>query len=285
MTAALLRLVSRLPLAVLYPLAAVLYVLVYRVMRFSRDVVYANLSNAFPDKPRAEIERLASGFYRNFCDVVVEMLKSLTMSTDELSRRVMFSGEEVLLDHLRNGRPVLAATAHQSNVEWLVLAACARFGFPVEAIYRPLRSAVTERLLTSTYARFGGTLIPDRSVVKEIMRRHAESRIVFIVPDQSPNLGDDQYWTTFLNQETGFYLAPEVIAKFARYPVLFLGMKRVRRGYYEATVTALAEPPYGDQSHDLVERYVRAVETQILQQPTDWLWLHKRWKHRKPLYG
>ena len=87
-----------------------------------------------------------------------------------------------------------------------------------------------EKVTTETYTRFGGVLIDDRSVVREIMLRRSVPRVVAIVADQSPNLADHTVWVAFLNQQTAFYLAPDTIARFANYPVYFLGMRRIARG-------------------------------------------------------
>ena len=62
-------------------------------------------------------------------------------------------------------------------------------------------------------------------------------------------------------------------------------MRRLRRGYYEARFEELAAPPYSGDGTDIIERYARAVEAQIVASPGDWLWLHRKWKYRKPAYA
>jgi lauroyl/myristoyl acyltransferase len=46
----------------------------------------------------------------------------------------------------------------------------------------------------------------------------------------------------------------------------------------------LAAPPYSRDSTDIIERYAREVEAQIIASPTDFLWLHRKWKYKKPAY-
>ena len=283
MIAALLRLLSWLPLTVLHGLAPVVYLFIFYVLRLRRQVVIDNLSRAFPEKDAAERDALMRQFFRHYADVLVEMVKSITIDKQTLLDRVSFTGEKILLEHLQNGQPVLATAAHQCNIEWLLLACCARFPYPFEGIYRPLANSQFEQLTYAAHRRFGGVPIKDRAVIREIMARRNVPRVVGIVSDQSPNLGDDKYWTTFMNQDTAFYLAPEVIAKFSRYPVVFLGMERTGRGRYQVSVSRLAEPPY-ENNHEITRRYVDLVEQQIRRDPSNWLWAHKRWKHNRPLY-
>lgn len=281
----LLSLFSRLPLTVLYAFGAIVYLLVYRVFRIRRSVVRANLETAFPEKDALEIGRLARNCYRNYCDVLMEMIKSMTIRAEDLTGRVEFEDLDALEQRLAQGQPVLVALAHQCNIEWLLLALCCRLDYPAEAVYRPVSSPWVEKVTTATYTRFGGTLIDDRSVVREIMQRRSVPRVVAIVSDQSPNLDDHAVWVTFLNQDTAFYLAPDTIARFANYPVFFLGMRRLARGRYAAGVECIAEPPYTGKDQVVIRSYIDRVERQILDRPEDWLWLHKRWKRRKPVYS
>lgn len=278
------RALSTLPLAVLYRLAGPVYFLVYRVFRVRRDVVESNLVRSFPGRSDAEITALSRRVYRNYADVLVEMLRSLRMSRGELLDRIRFEGDGLLEDELRGGRPVLLTLAHHCNLEWMLLAACLRFDYPLEAVYRPLTNPGMEAVMAEAYTRFGGRLIDDRSVIKSIMERRAEPRIVTLAGDQAPNVKDDTHWTRFLNQETGFFLSPEIIARFTSYPVYFAGMRRHARGRYTVVFRKIAEPPYKGRQRVVMPAYVRAVEAQILAAPADWLWMHRRWKRQRSMY-
>ncbi len=285
MLATTLTLLSRLPLAALYGLSPLLGFLLYRLVPSRRAIVLRNLQQAFPRLDSREVERMARQVYRNYTDVAVEMIKSVSIAPVDLDRRVTFSGSETIDQYLRGDQPVLVTLAHQCNIEWLLLALNLKFNCPLEAVYRPLRNRSLETLMAGVYRRFGGTLIRDHDVVSTVMQRRNEPRLVSIAPDQAPNRQDETYWTTFLNQETGFFLAPEILAKFSNFPVMFIGMSRLKRGYYQANVQLLAEPPYHKSEHAIIEAYVRAVEEQIAACPSDWFWFHNRWKRKRSLYG
>lgn len=278
------RSLSLLPLAVLYRLARPIHFLVYRILRVRRDVVAGNLSHSFPAASPAELAVLERQVYRNYADVLVEMLYSLRIGEQELTDRVTFEGDDALRDELSRGNPVLLTLAHQCNLEWMLLAACLRFEYPLEAVYRPLANPGIEAVMSRAYTRFGGRLIDDRSVIKSIMERRRVPRIVALASDQAPNVKDEIHWTTFLNQETGFFMAPEVIARFTNYPVFFAAMRRVSRGRYRVDFRRLAEPPYKSRDRSVIEAYARAVERQILEEPADWLWMHRRWKRQRSMY-
>jgi len=106
-----------------------------------------------------------------------------------------------------------------------------------------------------------------------------------MVADQTPLPNEDKYWAKFLFQDTAFLVGPQKIAGIINAPVIFANMQRIQRGYYSVTLKVLAQPPYSNESYEIVEAYVREVEKQILQNPEDWLWLYRKWKYKKPLYA
>lgn len=280
-----LTLLSRLPLGVLYGFAYVVYLVLYRAIGFRKQVVVNNLANSFPQHSGSDIKRLASQFYRNYSDVVVEMVKSISMAKQDLVKRVRFDNLEVVQNDLEHGQPVLVTLAHHGNIEWLLLALCCKLGYPTEAIYRPMANPAVEETMTKAYTRFGGKLIDDRSVIKEIMARKTQPRIVAIASDQAPNINDQKVWLDFLNQETAFFLAPDTIARFVNYPVYYLSMRRTSRGYYRAMFKRIAEPPYVGKDKAIIKAYIAEVERQIMDNPEDWLWIHNRWKRKRPVYN
>ena len=75
------------------------------------------------------------------------------------------------------------------------------------------------------------------------------------------------------------------LAKITKRPVVFVAVRRLRRGYYEATLEPIGTPPYERQDLSLLERYAERTEALIREDPSAWLWSHKRWKSKKPLYG
>jgi KDO2-lipid IV(A) lauroyltransferase len=281
----LLKILSRLPLPALYVGAFPLYLLIYYVLRLRKHVVYTNLSNAFPDKRPQEIKKLAKNFYRNYSDVVVEMIKAITIDAEELDRRITITNQQEVEEFLNSGQSVIVMMAHHCNLEWLMLACCIKLNHPMDAVYKPLHNKYLDKLMLESRSRFGGHPISAKNTLQEIIKRKDMVRCFAIAPDQTPRAGDDKHWTQFLNQDTAFFIGVEKLARLTKYPVLFLGMKRITRGIYEASIKPLAVPPYTEPLETITQHYAQAVETQILSSPSDWLWSHKRWKHKKPIYA
>lgn len=280
-----LKLLSRLPLGVLYALTDCLYVFIYHIWRFRRELSRSNLKQSFPDRTAEELESIARRAYRNACNMIAEVLKGSVMSAEELRRRVRILNIEVLEQFTRAGQPVVLLASHHCNWEWLLLVSSLELKISVDAVYKPLRVAAIDRFMLETRSRFGGNPIPVRDFLAEVLKRRGAARVFALVADQTPPREEEKHWTRFLNQDTAFFIGADKIARITRSPVFFVGMTRVRRGYYEARLQLLAAPPYAGEGPDIIERYVRVAEAHIAQHPADWLWMYRKWKYKKPLYA
>ena len=288
----LLKSLTRLPLPVLYELSRAIFRVAWYVFRWRRPLASTNLRNAFPEKTEAERAAILKQSYRNLADLIVETLYGFGASAEEMQRRVRIENPELLQQFAGQQRSVVLLAAHFCNWEWLLLAAGAQVGLPIDAVYKPQRIAGYDRFLREGRSRFGGNPIPAKSFLFEVMKRKAEVRAYALVADQTPLRKEEKHWTHFLNQDTAFFVGADKIARILAVPVLFVSMRRERKGYYSARLALLASPPYmkGPDSDDdggaeIIERYARALEDEIRANPADWLWIHRKWKYAKPLYA
>src|SRR5688572_5463562 len=280
----LLMAVSKLPFPVLYLFSDFLYLIIYRFLGYRKKVVRQNLVNSFPEKTASEIDALVPKFYKNLCDIIVETLKLATISAEELRTRIKLLNTEIVNPFIAEGKPVLMMGSHLANWEWALPAGVVSFNLPLDGIYKPLNNDFFEWFMLRLRSRLGAHLIPMKDTLRDFMRRKNIPRIISMLSDQTPPRGEIQYWTTFLNQETAFYVGADKLSASFKYPVIFVGNRRVKRGHYEFKFEMLHDlvSPLGSEEFPITERYARKLEKWIQQNPADYLWSHRRWKHKRP---
>jgi Kdo2-lipid IVA lauroyltransferase/acyltransferase len=286
----LLKLLTRLPLPVLYELSRAIFRVAYYVFHWRRPLAATNLRNAFPDKTEPERAAILKQSYRNLADIIVETLYGYGASAAEMQRRVRVENPELLRQCTEHGQSVVLLAAHFCNWEWLLLTAGTQIGIPIDAVYKPQKVEGFDRFLREGRARFGGIPIPARDFLRAVMTRKGEARAYALVADQTPLKHEEKHWSHFLNQDTAFFVGADKIARILDAPVLFVSMRRERKGFYSARLKVLASPPYDrdpeqDQGAEIIERYARELEGEIRASPADWLWIHRKWKYAKPLYA
>ena len=276
---------SRLPMRALYAFSTFLYLLAFYVVRHRHQVIREQLEKVFPESSAAERELIHKQFLKNFCDVMVEVLKSVSMAEADMRAHVQIVNLDVPRQHLDGGQSVMIVTSHLCNWEWLLHGVALQLGYPVDAAYKPLHDQWAERLMLKIRSRFGARLVPAKDLLADFLRRRGIVRAVAMNADQAPASTDKRYWTQFLGQETAFYIGAEQIARATRLPIMCASMRRIRRGYYEVELKLLWDGREVTGPNAVTERYARACEIDVLKSPADWLWSYRRWRLKKPLYG
>lgn len=274
---------SKLPFFVLYGISDFAYFIIYQIVGYRKNVVIENLQNSFPEKSELEIKHIAKDFYRHIADLFIEFLKGYSISKDEINERVKVMNLNVIKNYTDKNQSVIIVTGHISNWEWL-LHPLNLSGIPMDIVYQKLSSPFFDKLTLFIRSRFTITpLIEKKDTLRRTIDRKDITRALVLGSDQSPQNWKSAYWTTFLNQDSGFFTGTERIARKYNYPVFFSEMRKVKRGFYEIEFTEIAKPtefqnlPMGE----ITERFVRILDKSIHKYPSDYLWSHRRWKHKR----
>ena len=273
--------IAWLPFPLLYLLSDLTYILIYHVFRYRRNVVITNLRNSFPEKDEAELQQISARFYRYFCDLTLETIKTLAITKKEVRDRIEFSGTEVLRAYAERGQSVVLVLGHLGNWELAGARYSVEPGIPqLHVIYHPLQNEQFDRLMIRMRTRPGTKLYTMKETAKSMLRdRHLLTATAFIA-DQTPP-PETAYWTTFLNQETPVFFGTEALARKLGYPVVYIAVTRPRRGHYHITAETLVESPRETREGEITEKHTQRLERDIRKHPDLWLWTHRRWKHKR----
>lgn len=273
--------ISLLPFPLLYLLSDGIYILIYRVLGYRKAVVLTNLRNSFPEKDEAEIRDIASRFYRWFCDLTLETLKTLTVTPQAMRERVSFEGMGILEDYAKCKQSVILVLGHFGNWEFAGARYSQEKTIPqLYVIYHPLHNKGFDRLMHYMRTRHGTRLYTMRETSKSMIRDRQLLTATAFIADQTP-APERAYWMTFLNQDTPVFLGTEALARKLGHPVIYISITRPRRGYYRMVVETLVSDPKNTREGEITEIHTRRLERDIQDHPDLWLWTHRRWKHKR----
>ena len=256
-----------------------LFFVAYRLLGLRRRVVRRNLEHSFPGLDARRRAALAREFVTRQSQVFAELDYARLITADDLRRRVTVRDPAQVLASLGDaaGRRVVFVGGHQCNFEWLLLRLSLELGPAMVALYKPLRSARVERYFRTVRTRFGARLLAAKSVTRELGELRT-ARALGLIADQVPRTSPDRHWTTFLRQHTAFFKGPERLARALRAPVVYVSMRRLRRGCYEIELQPLAGAGEKLPDGEVTDRYARVLERDIETDPAGWWWSHRRWK-------
>lgn len=274
--------ISLLPFPLLYALSDGIYVLFYYMLGYRKKVVLQNIRNSFPDKTEKENIEICKKFYRHFCDLVVESLKTFTISEKEVLKRVIFTNPEVIDKYFDQKRSVIIAGGHYNNWELFAVAVDALIKHKTVGIYKPLSNKYFDGKMRGTRSKYGLEMISTKEV-KPFFDKHINVLTATIFgTDQSPSNPNNAYWMKFLNQDTGVLFGAEKFAKEYNYPVVYGRINKLKRGHYSLDFTDVTETPTETAYGEITEKITLLLEKDIEAIPQYWLWTHRRWKHKRP---
>lgn len=274
--------VSHLPFCILYLISDFFYFVFYYLVRYRRKVTRQNLLNSFPEKSYQEIISIEKKFYHNFADLFIEICKTISMKEEKFNERCTFKNPEVVTNLYKQGKSVFAAASHSGNWEWYGQQLSLVSDHRNLCVYKRLQNPFFDEYAKNLRERFGKLkMVEMNGILRTLIRANDKPNMVFFVADQSPRGKEFDYWTTFLNQETAFFKGLGKIACQLDYAVVYIECIRTKRGYYDIYFKEIAMDSKDKTADDIIESYVRALENHIKEHPENWLWSHRRWKHKR----
>lgn len=272
-----------------YAFARFLAAIFYRVDRRHREVGLENLRAAFGDRyTEAERDEIVRGVYLHFCTMVMEMLHiPRKLHSTTWRDRITLVGHEKVLDRLMAGGPLILLTGHFGNWE-MAGYLFGVFGFAPHSIYRPLDNPYLDRFLRSFRERTGQKLIPKSGGYDQMLEVLHGGGVLSFLADQ--DAGQNGLYVNFFGRPASTHKAIALLAIEHQAAVVVGYARRVGPGFrYEVGCPAIIEPGElagaTDDVRELTQRFTSRLEEIIRQDPDQYLWLHRRWKHQPKKRG
>jgi Kdo2-lipid IVA lauroyltransferase/acyltransferase len=271
--------VASLPFWLLYKVSDFMYFLI-RLSGYRKQVVLKNLRNSFPEKSEKEIKSLCAAYYRYLCDLTLETFKTIKMTKAETLERCIFHHQDWLTKLHEEKKSIIIVMGHYGNWEWAGPSFTLNTPFQLVVIYRPLSHPYFEKMMVGMRTRFGTRITPVEKTLRDMVAFKEEITATAFIADQTAT-AKNAYWTNFLNQDTAVFTGPEKLARRFNYPVVYMHVQCMRRGYYEVTPELLFSTPQEAGENEISEVFTKRLEQEIIRDPAYWLWSHKRWKHKR----
>lgn len=273
--------ISLFPMRMLYFFSDILYLLIYYIIGYRKKTVRENLDLVFPEKSTTEKRKIEKKFYRHLCDMIVEAIKSLTISEKELLKRFVPTNIEEIHKIEKQNKSIALMLAHYGSWEWIFILQ-KYVNYKTHAVYKRLRNKYFDALVKRSRAKYNSYLITTKEIIPVLLKSKAEGELTLngFVSDQSPKITNIYHWNEFMNVKVPVFTGPELMAKRLDMAVLFCAVSKVKRGYYEATFKTITLTPNEYKDYEITDIFLKLVEAQIREAPEFYLWTHKRWKHR-----
>lgn len=278
---AVIAVLQALPIGVAEWLAESLAWFAYHLDRRHREVALANLRQAYPAMGEQQLNRLVFSTYRHFCLMVVEMVflpRKLHAHTwrDYLD----LAPGRIVVRALLSGRPTLVVTGHYGNWE-MAGYALALFGFKSYAIARPLDNPFLDDLVRRFRQKTGQQLLNKKGDFERTEQILKDGGILCTLGDQ--DAGQGGLFVDFFGRPASTHKAIALLAMHHDALILVTAARRLNKTMrYRLEASEVIDPrTFVDQPggvKQLTQAFTSAFEQIVRLDPTQYLWLHRRWK-------
>ena len=262
--------------------------LLYKIDRKHRKRALENLRASFPDKPQKELEEIAERSMQHFISLVMDILFTTRLiNVESWYRYVRLDSLGPALRVLLRGQGAIVLTGHYGN--WEILGyTLATMGFETYSIARPIDNPHIDSWLLGVRERRGQIILSKRGVTTTALDVLNKKGVLGFIADQ--NAGPKGMFVPFFGRLASTYKSIGLLAIEHQVPVI-VGYAR-RRGdqfAFDLGVQDIIYPEdwknyprdqYKDELHYLTARYTKSIEDFVRGDPTQYLWIHRRWKTR-----
>ena len=227
----------------------------------------------------AEAARIARESTLRFGPMLMEVLRFPVLRRHIEDYVTITGALDMMRASLAQGKGAIIATSHSGNWE-LMGGALALAGLPIVGVAKRQSAAGMDRFINE-YRALVGVHVTYRSSVREMFRMIDQGWIIGLLSDQDPSRRDGVV-VDFFGQETNAFTGAAAIARRCEVPIFPVFMHRCADGHHELTIE---EPLYVEKTDDRAADVLRVtqevsahIEAWIRRYPSEWFWLHDRWK-------
>ncbi|APW59634.1 lysophospholipid acyltransferase family protein [Paludisphaera borealis] len=273
-----------LPIAQAYALARLLAWVMYKVDKRHRQVGLDNLRLAYGEQMTdADRDQMVRGVYRHFCMMLMEIFHTpKTINLANYRKYITLVGHEPILERMLSNEPMILLSGHYGNWE-MAGYVFGLFGFPTYSVARALDNPYLDRYLRSFREQTGQRMIPKAGGYDQIVEVLQTNKPLSMLADQ--DAGQRGMFVDFFGRQASTHKAIALLAIEHNAPIMVGVARRIGPGFrYELRCAEIIQPSElsggADDVKLLTQRYTSALEDLIRRDPTQYLWLHRRWKHQ-----
>jgi KDO2-lipid IV(A) lauroyltransferase len=253
----------------------------YFLIPIRKKVVLDNLHHAFPDYNEKKIRRIAFGAYKNFSIALIEILYMPKLTRTEIENTVVCENPELIVSRFNEKKGVILLSAHFGNWEYIAMSVSSRIHIPFTVIVKPQRNPFVNDWMNKNRIKFENKIVSLGISIRNVYQELKNKNVVAMVADQrGPAEGTK---LEFFGRKTSVYTGPAILSLKTGAPII-MGVPIRQKDYLYRTKLIEIDSQnlpddYDGKVLELSKRHMNYLESVIKENPEQWFWMHKRWKH------
>lgn len=260
--------------------------LAYFIIADARRRTQNNLKIAFgEEKNQRELKKLALDVFENVGKNVADAVRLKNMKWEEIERITKIEGLEYFDNACKMGKGVIAVTGHIGNFE-LLGAYLSLKGYKVSVIGRELYDPRLDALLVKSRESVGLENIPSTASIKQVIKVLRSGRTLGVLADQDSSRVRGVF-VNFFGRPARTPVGPVLLAYKTQSPIVPMAIVRDENDKYKIIVKEPIELTFSKDTEknisETMQKCTKILESIIREYPSQWLWMHDRWKSKPNL--
>jgi len=247
----------------------------------SKNLIKKNIKNGLGNIDENQERKIIDGMWSNIGRTFAEyvFLKDFRFDKTDFDHMKII-GSEHLEEIKKSNKPVIFYSAHLANFELMAME-LEKFGIKIAAIYRPLNNLFLNPIMEYLRMKYicPNQIPKGRMGMREIINKITNNYSIALMVDQRVGEGEK---INFFNQPAQTTTIPAQLALRYNCKLVPISLKRIENINFEMTVHKpyeIAKTSNNEQdTQNITLKINQIIEKMIIENPTQWLWSHNRWK-------
>ena len=242
-----------------------------------------NLRASYPEKSEQWIWQTGRRSFEHLVMLAIDVLFTPRLvKKDNWRKYSRYKNTERAKWMMQEGRGLLMVTAHYSNFE-IIGYLMGLFGFNIYSIARPLDNKFLNKYLYGVRKRVGQNIIDKKGAAELMEKITSTGATLCFIADQ--DAGKKGIFVDFFGRKASTYKSIGLIAITQNIPIIVGYTRRVEnRFFFEMGAQRIIFPEDWAEEDNPLEwitaEYTKAIEEFVREEPSQYWWLHRRWKHQ-----
>ena len=239
----------------------------------SRQVVYKNISRAFPNLNKNEINKISKTMWENYGRILSEYI---FLNEFRIKDKIEIRGQEILDKIKKNNERVIFISGHFNNFELMAMH-IEKSGVNLAAIYRPLNNQFLNYFMEKIRKKYicKNQIKKGSSGTRQLLSLFKKGSSIALMIDQRVSEGIK---SRFFNHDAFTTTIPAQFVKKFQCRIVPIYIERVDSIKFRLTVNSPLSFPQNEKIDSITLKLNSLLEEMILKNPGQWIWSHNRWK-------
>lgn len=261
--------------------ALVIALVFYYLIPIRKKITLDNLSKAFPQLNKKQINEIGFRCYRSFAITLAEILYIPSLDKAGMKKNIKCENLELITEKFDEGNGLIMLSAHFGNWEYIANSIALQINKKLCVVVKPLRNNLVSDWMNKMRTRWINEIVPLGVSIRQVYTVLKQKNMVAMVADQRGP--EESIKLDFFGRKTSVLVGPAVLALKTGAPLLY-GIPIRQKDYsYKVKMVEISKENlpeiYEEKVRVLCERHLKYLESVINKYPEQWLWMHNRWKH------